>query len=127
IISISMHDAKYLSNLTKKETLRPAKTLIRSNDQTAEVWWSGIMALFSFALSLFVRKSRLLIIGIPTVVTLFTWFVMPTNYVLFSYLFPETATMGRSPIFFFLEPIAALLIVIAVLLLAVRKRKNILV
>jgi hypothetical protein len=81
--------------------------------------WSGLLALLSYAVSLFVRKSRLIIIGIPTVIALVSWFIQPTNYVLYGYLFPQTATMGRSQMLFFAEPTIVFLLIISVLILTI--------
>jgi hypothetical protein len=74
-------------------------------------FWAGTMALLAFTFSLFVRRSRLLILGIPTMLALISWFITPNNFVLFSSLYPQNSTLDKSITLFFVEPLVVLTLV----------------
>jgi hypothetical protein len=78
--------------------------------------WAGIMSLASFALSLFIRKSRLVVLVTPTIIYLASLFVVPSaGLSLPYYLYPCTVLSGLTPLFFFGAPLFVIIGLLAVI------------
>lgn len=88
--------------------------------------WAGIMSFASFAVSLFTRKSRLIVLGLPTLVFLISSFVIPPAYALSYYLYPMALRQGLSQEFFYAAPVVALAAIGAAVVFAARGRKDVL-
>jgi hypothetical protein len=92
--------------------------------------WAGLMALLSCALSLVIKKHRLIILGIPTVIVLLSSFVVPAVFdralVHFYYLYPNAALGGLSPLYFALAPHVILALSVALIVWALRIKKDVL-
>ncbi len=88
--------------------------------------WAGIMALMSFVVSLFTRKSRLVVLGAPTLVFLLAFFVLPSNLALPNYLYPSTLIPQLSPVFFFAAPLVMLAMLVTLIIFAAMDKKDIL-
>lgn len=84
--------------------------------------WAGIASLASFAISLYYRRQRLVVLGAPTLIYLVSLFVMPRNFALSYYLYPGIFLGGMSKLFFFIAPIAVLAVLVVAIAAAMRKR-----
>lgn len=89
-------------------------------------FWAGIMSLMSFVISLFTRKSRLVVLGVPTLVFLLTFFLLPQSMAPANYLYPSTLIKGLSPVWFFVEPVVLLILLVAAAVVVVRRNKDLL-
>ena len=93
-------------------------------------FWAGVMSVVSFSLSLFVRKSRLVILGAPTLVVLLCWQVIgplmggSDSLTHFYYLYPNAAMPGLSELYFFTAPLIVLTVAAVALAIAVRTNKD---
>lgn len=88
--------------------------------------WAGIMSVASFVISLFTRKSRLIILGLPTLVVLVSSFVIPSAYALPYYLYPMALRSGLSETFFYGAPLIVALALGVAVVFALRGRKDVL-
>lgn len=84
--------------------------------------WAGIMALASFAASLFMRKSRLAVIGAPTLAFLVSCFIVPERFMLPYYLYPTIFVEDLSVWFFAFAPVCVLLAAITAIAFALKTK-----
>ena len=88
--------------------------------------WAGIFAVMAYVSSLFIN-NRLLVLGIPQIFLMLESFItalpLDYNYGVMYYLYP-TSAVRKSAVFFFLAPLAMLLLLGALLILGVRKREE---
>ena len=87
--------------------------------------WAAIMAAASVAVSLYTRKSRLVVLGAPTLVYLLSLFVLPRWASLSSYLYPSATSEG-SLAFMACAPVAVALAVIAAIAWALARGRDVL-
>lgn len=87
--------------------------------------WAGIMALASFAISLFTRKSRLVVLGGPTLVYLAWILAGPRGLKLSYYLVPTSYVRGLSEIAFFGMPALVLASVCAAIAWALASKRDV--
>jgi hypothetical protein len=91
--------------------------------------WAGIMALLSFALSLVIRKNRLISIGIPTALALLSIFIVPlvfdSSMTYVYYLYPNSAISGLNPIYFALAPLVILVASAALIAWVINVKKDV--
>ena len=87
--------------------------------------WAAIMAAASLAVSLYTRKSRLVVLGAPTLVYLLSLFVLPSWASLSSYLYPGVAS-ETSLAFMACAPVAVALAVIAAIAWALARGRDVL-
>jgi hypothetical protein len=88
--------------------------------------WAGIMSFMAFVVSLFTRKSRLVILGTPTLVFLLSFYLLPSSYVLPYYLYPSTLSVALSQAFVLSAPSVVLFVLLVLLTVALRRRKDLL-
>jgi hypothetical protein len=88
--------------------------------------WAGIMSLMAFVVSLFTRKSRLIILGVPTLVFLLSFYILPSSYILPYYLYPSTLSADLLPTFVFVAPLAVLIALVSLTAVALRRKKDVL-
>lgn len=86
--------------------------------------WAAVMAAASVAVSLYTRRSRLVVLGAPTLVYLLSQFVLPHWAVLSSYLYPGVAS-ETSLAFMALAPVAAALAVGAAIAWALARGRDV--
>jgi hypothetical protein len=84
--------------------------------------WAGIMAMFSFAISLFFQKSRLAAIGIPTILVFLSSMIIPMKDMIWYYLYPLPGMAGRSEAIFFFAPLAVFLVTLGLVLLSAKRK-----
>lgn len=87
--------------------------------------WGGLLALAAFALSLYVRTSRLLVVGLPALVLIVSSYLLPSDLdiaqcLIFSLVIP------RSPTVFLVAPLVVLLVLVGALWLPLVRRKDVL-
>ena len=87
--------------------------------------WAAVMAAASVAVSLYTRRSRLLVLGAPTLVYLVSLFVLPRWAMLSSYLYPGAAP-GTSLAFMALAPVAVALAVVTAIAWALARGRDVL-
>ena len=87
--------------------------------------WAAIMAAASVAVSLYTRKSRLVVLGAPTLVYLLSLFVLPRWASLSSYLYPSATSEG-SLAFMACAPVAVALVVAAAIAWALARGRDVL-
>ncbi|MDM8271801.1 hypothetical protein [Thermophilibacter provencensis] len=87
--------------------------------------WAAIMAAASVAVSLYTRRSRLVVLGAPTLVYLLSLFVLPRWAALSNYLYPGAAP-ETSLAFMALAPLAATLAVVAAIAWALARGRDVL-
>lgn len=87
--------------------------------------WAAVMAAASVAVSLYTRRSRLVVLGAPTLVYLLSQFVLPRWAVLSSYLYPGVAS-ETSLAFMACAPVAVALAVIAAIAWALARGRDVL-
>lgn len=89
--------------------------------------WAGVFAVMAYTSSLFMR-NRLLVLGLPQIFLILQSFAstLPSyyNYGIVYYLYPTMGVKQNSVLFFFLAPLAMLLLLGALLALGVRKREE---
>ena len=87
--------------------------------------WGGLLALAAFALSLYVRTSRLLVVGLPALALIVSSYLLPPDLniaqcLIFSLVIP------RSPAVFLAAPLVVLLVLVGALWLPLVRRKDVL-
>lgn len=87
--------------------------------------WAAVMAAASVAVSLYTRKSRLVVLGAPTLIYLLSLFVLPRWASLSSYLYPSAAP-ETSLAFMACAPVAVALAVIAAIAWALARGRDVL-
>lgn len=86
--------------------------------------WAAVMATASVAVSLYTRKSRLVVLGAPTLVYLLSQFALPRWAVLSSYLYPSVAP-ETSVAFMACAPLAVALAVAAAIAWALARGRDV--
>lgn len=86
---------------------------------------AGVFALLAFAFSLFIQKSRLIIIGVPMIIVLLQGATFSSNYSYFNYLYPSFTIEGRSEMLFFAFPIIVLAISITMICVNIKFKKDV--
>ena len=87
--------------------------------------WAAVMAAASVAVSLYTRRSRLVVLGAPTLVYLFSLFVLPRWASLSSYLYPSVAP-ETSLAFMACAPVSVALAVVGAIAWALARGRDVL-
>lgn len=87
--------------------------------------WGALLALASFVLSLYVRTSRLLVVGVPALVLIVSSYLLPPDLnvgqcLIFSLVVP------RNPVVFFAAPLVMLLLLLVALWLPFARCRDVL-
>lgn len=87
--------------------------------------WGGLLALASFVLSLYLRVSRLLVVGVPALALIVSTYLMPTDFNVARDLM-LSLVMPRNPVFFALAPVAVGALLVAAAAFALRSGRDVL-
>jgi hypothetical protein len=77
---------------------------------------AGTMAVFSFALSLYLKKGRLFVLGIPTILVVVSSYLLPRNDV-FTYCLISGAVLSPTLAIYLLYPVGTLVLSIVLITL----------
>lgn len=88
--------------------------------------WAGLAGAASVVTSLFLRKSRLLVIGLPTLIYLISMVLLPPALTVANYLYPCTQQSDLSWVFFFGCPLLAIAVMASCTLFALRRKGDLL-
>ena len=88
--------------------------------------WGALVSAASVAVSLYVRTSRLLVVGAPTLVYLLSSFLLPEEWALYSYLAPSDWVRGLSEAYFVAAPFVVAGAVAAAIGWALLSKKDVL-
>ena len=89
--------------------------------------WAGAMSLVSYALSLYVRGGRLVLLGLPTMVFLAFSAVMPRGYSFSGYLLPPFSSIGAPDAAILAAPLVVGLGAFASILVACARRNDVVI
>lgn len=89
--------------------------------------WAGIFALCSFVISLYTRRSRLVVLGAPTIVLLVSSAMLPMGGNLGMYMLVSMSSgLSRSIAFFVAAPLGAVAALFLLVAYATRSRRDLL-
>lgn len=87
--------------------------------------WGALLALAALVLSLYVRTSRLLVVGLPALVLIVSSYLLPSDLSIGQYLLFSLVT-PRRPLVFLFAPLVVLLVLVGALWLPLVRRKDVL-
>ncbi len=86
--------------------------------------WAGIMGVFSYAISLYFTKSRLILLILPTVIFMVSAITLIVNPSLTFYLFPNSVTTSEHIGMFYLMPTVFIFIIFIMLFYKLKLSKR---
>ena len=88
--------------------------------------WAGLMSLAAYVVSLYVRRSRLVVIGLPTFLFAVLWLALPPELNIMQYMLSTTGLAGLSEAVFVALPVFALALLAALLAVPIATRRDLL-